>query len=380
MGEDGRCFPRKDTQAYRLLELVAVCGEFPAEQVYRLAGSTSYKGTVTWLLKKERLLRVYYRDKLRGYRLGRRSKEMLLSDNPERFSFYLTGNVDTSLLKSEINRRIRLHRIAEVYVAMLNAGVTIFRDEKPRVFAPDGDQDRDQDRGLEGAAFYSSREVKEIGIDAVKIKGSRMAGVLLSPDGIFLTYNSGPYMAKWDYRAEQRAKAWMQITLCGGGNSLGYAPEDVCGLLFGDSLEPFCQILSGADSGARCFFLLDGSYGHFYYLTNDHKGEVMLRLLCDRDRREELDRILSQGLCAGNPNGTIENDALDGNGAPVLFGYLLDIPRIHRFCSALQLQERHGTLICFDSQREALERCYGGLVAFEAISFEKFERRFYPEI
>lgn len=97
MGEDGHYFPRKDTQAYRLLELVAVCGEFPAEQVYRLAGSTSYKGTVTWLLKKEKLLRVYYRDKLRGYRLGRRSKEILLSDNPERFSFYLTGNVDTSL-------------------------------------------------------------------------------------------------------------------------------------------------------------------------------------------------------------------------------------------------------------------------------------------
>lgn len=327
-------------------------------------------------MKKERLLRVYYRDKLRGYRLGRRARTALLSDNPERFSFYLTGNVDTSLLKSEATRRIRLHRIAEVYVAMLNAGVTIFRDEKPRVFAPDGDQDR----GLEGAAFYSSREVKETGIEAVKIKGSRMAGVLLSPDGVFLTYNSGPYMAKWDYRAEQRAKAWMQVTLCNGNAGLGYAPEDVCGLLFGDSLEPFCQILSGADSGARCFFLLDGSYGHFYYLTNDHKGEVMLGLLCDRDRREELDRILSQGLCAGNPGGVIENDALDGNGDPVLFGYLLDIPRIHRFCSALQLQERHGTLICFDFQREVLERCYGGLVAFEAISFEKFERRFYPEI
>ena len=105
--------------------------------------------------------------------------------------------MDTSLLKSEVTRRIRLHRIAEVYVAMLNAGVTIFRDEKPRVFSPDGDQDR----GLEGAAFYSSREVKETGIEAVKIKGSRMAGVLLAPDGVFLAYNSGPYMAKWDYRA-----------------------------------------------------------------------------------------------------------------------------------------------------------------------------------
>lgn len=374
MGEDGRCFPKKDTQAYRLLEMVAVCGEFPAELVYRLTGSTSYKETVTWLLKKEKLLRVYYRDKLRGYRLGRRAKARLLTDHPERFSFYLTGNVDTNLLKSEAARRIRLHRIAEVYVAMQNAGVAVFRDEKPKVFAPDmpccGKP--------EGPAFYSSREVKELGIEAVKIKGSRMAGVLLAPGNAFLTYNSGPYMAKWDYRAEQRAKALMQILLCGGGAGLGYAPDRISGLLFGNGLEPFYQILSSADSSERCFFLLDGNYEHFYYLTNDRRGEVMLKLLCDMGRRGELDRILSQGLNAGEPYGIIENDAVDKNGAPVLFGYLPDIPRIHRFCNALQMQGRHGTLVCFDFQREVLERCYGGLVAFEAISFEKFERRFYP--
>ncbi|MBD5532942.1 MAG: hypothetical protein HDQ98_12240 [Lachnospiraceae bacterium] len=374
MGEDGRCFPKKDTQAYRLLELVAVCGELPAELIYRLTGSTSYKETVTWLLKKEKLLRVYYRDKMRGYRLGRRAKAVLLSDNPERFSFYLTGNVDTNLLKSEVTRRIRLHRIAEVHVAMQNAGVAVFRDEKPKVFAPD----MPYCGKLEGTAFYSSREVKELGIEAVKIKGSRMAGVLLAPGSAFLTYNSGPYMAKWDYRAEQRTKALMQIVLCGGSAGLGYAPDRICGLMFGNGMEPFYQIISSADSSARCFFLLDGNYEHFYYLTNDRRGEVMLKLLCDTDGREELDRILSQGLNAGEPCGIIENDAVDKNGAPVLFGYLPDIPRIHRFCNALQLQGRYGTLICFDFQREVLERCYEGLVAFETISFEKFERRFYP--
>lgn len=374
MGEDGRCLPKKDTHAYRLLELVAVCGEFPAEEIYRLIGGTSYKDTVTWLLKKERYLRVYYRDRLRGYRLGRLAKAMLLSENPERFSFYLTGNVDTNLIKSEVTRRMRLHRIAEVYVAMQNAGVAIFRDEKPQVFAPDKPV-----RGrLERAAFYSSREVKELGIETVKIKGSRMTGVLLAPDRVFLTYNGGPYMAKWDYRSEQKAKALMQIVLCVGNSGFGYTPGGICGLLFGDDLEPFYQILSSADSRTRCFFLLDGNYGHFYYLTNDRIGEVMLKLLCDPERRGELDRILSQGLNAGEPHGIIENDAVDGNGDPVLFGYLLDIPRIHRFCNALQLQERHGTLICFDIQREILERCYGGLVTFETISFEKFERRFYP--
>ncbi len=374
MGEDGRCFPKKDTQAYRLLELVAVCGELPAELIYRLTGSTSYKETITWLLKKEKLLRVYYRDKMRGYRLGRRAKAILLSDNPERFSFYLTGNVDTNLLKSEVTRRIRLHRIAEVHVAMQNAGVAVFRDEKPKVFATD----MPYCGKLEGTAFYSSREVKELGIEAVKIKGSRMAGVLLAPGNAFLTYNSGSYMAKWDYRAEQRTKALMQIVLCGGSAGLGYAPDRICGLLFGNGMEPFYQIISSADSSARCFFLLDGNYEHFYYLTNDRRGEVMLKLLCDTDGREELDRILFQGLNAGEPYGIIENDAVDKNGAPVLFGYLPDIPRIHRFCNALQLQGRHGTLICFDFQREVLEHCYGGLVAFETISFEKFERRFYP--
>lgn len=162
---------------------------------------------------------------------------MLLSENPARFSFYLTGNVDTNLLKSEITRRLRLHRIAEVYVTMQNAGVAIFQDEKPKVFSTN----KPICGNLVRAVFYSSREVKELGIETVKIKGSRMTGVLLAPDRVFLTYNSGAYMAKWDYCVEQRAKVLMQIILCRGSVSLGYAPDRICGLLFGDSLDPFTR-------------------------------------------------------------------------------------------------------------------------------------------
>ena len=95
-------------------------------------------------------------------------------------------------------------------------------------------------------------------------------------------------------------------------------------------------------------------------------------------RRAELDRILMQGLCEGNARFTVENDAMDEAGCPVLFGYFLDIPRINRFCTALQIQDRKGTLICFDFQREVLERFCGGRVELSAISFEKFERRFFP--
>ena len=40
-------------------------------------------------LKKSGLLRTYYRDRLRGYRLGAKAKAALLDGWPERFSSYL---------------------------------------------------------------------------------------------------------------------------------------------------------------------------------------------------------------------------------------------------------------------------------------------------
>lgn len=46
-------------------------------------------------LKKAGLLRTYYRDRLRGYRLGIKAKSALLDGWPERFTFCLTGEYDT---------------------------------------------------------------------------------------------------------------------------------------------------------------------------------------------------------------------------------------------------------------------------------------------
>lgn len=102
-----------------------------------------------------------------------------------------------------------------------------------------------------------------------------------------------------------------------------------------------------------------------------------MKLLCDPVKRKQLDDILLQDLNAAERYGNMENDAADDNGNPVLLGYLLDIPRIQRFCNALWLQDQRGRLICFDFQREVLERCYGDLLIFETISFEKFERRLF---
>lgn len=135
---DKGTFPRQDTLGFYLLELAAICGEFPASLIPRIPGSSSYKEAVITSLKKEGLLRVFYKDRLRGFRLGRKAKGRLLAENPERFAFYLTGDTDTNRIRSEVTRRMRLHRAAETYAAMLNAGAAVFRDEKPPVFFTGG--------------------------------------------------------------------------------------------------------------------------------------------------------------------------------------------------------------------------------------------------
>ena len=69
-------FPRQDTLGRYLLELAAVCGEFPSSLLPRIPGSPSYKEAVITSLKKEGLLRVFYKDRLRGFRrsAGHRGK------------------------------------------------------------------------------------------------------------------------------------------------------------------------------------------------------------------------------------------------------------------------------------------------------------------
>lgn len=324
-------------------------------------------------LKKNGLLRTCYRDKLRTFRLTNRSKAYLLNDQPERFSFYLQGASDTNRPKSEITRRLRMCRIAETCVTMQNAGIAVFRDEKPMVFAPEGSPVS----RMETPAFYSSREIKELGVETVKIRGARMVGTLLAPSGVFLTYNNGASIAKWDYRAELRAKALMKIVLCQQRLCRQYQPDAVYGLLLGDGMEPAYQLFASMDSGTRCYFLLDGNYEHFYYLTNDHRGEVILKLLCDPAKTTALDHILMQGLNAKKPGWLVENDAIDKDGNPVLFAYSFDMPRIVRFVTALQLQSRSGTLICFDFQAETLRRYCDERVSLQSISLEKLEGRFF---
>lgn len=365
--------PDKETVGHMLLELTAISGELPANQLHRLAGGDSYKLTVVRILKNQKLLRTYYRDSLRGYRITVHTKKSLCMDNPNRFSFALSGSAETNIVKSELTRRLRLHRVAEATITMQNAGVLIFRDEKPHVFSTDWSDNHELI--IHEPAFYNSREIKEIGTVFTKIRGARSVGVLLTTTEIYVVYNLGDTLMKWEYKSEMRTKALMKTVLCRERLPTQYAPDNVHGLILGNSMDIAYEILKG--KGGKQYFILDGNYEHFYFLTNDYKGEQLLRLLCSPALAKQLEEILCEDLYENLGSANLECDALDKGGLPVLLSFFCDLPRIKRFDTALQLQNKCGTLICFDFQKEALARYCSNQVQFQTIDFHKWERSFF---
>ena len=137
-------------------------------------------------------------------------------------------------------RRQRLHRIAEATITIQNSGSAVFRDEKPYVFSPYWNDDINLE--IVSPAFYNSREIKEIGTAFVKIKGARSVGVLLTPKDVFVVYNLGNALMKWDYKSEMRTKALMKTVLC-RERLTGYSGEDIKGLLLADGMELCYEIL-----------------------------------------------------------------------------------------------------------------------------------------
>lgn len=358
--------------------MTAICGELPASLISRFAGGDRYKELVVLSLKKEKLLTVFSQDHLRGYRLGRRAKSLLLESQPDRFSFFLSGRSDTNHIKSETARRARLHRVAASTLLALNSGACVFRDEKPHVFSPSVNSFPYASDLSDDSFFYSSREVKEMGVDATRIRGSRMTGVLLAPSAAYLMYQGGVQIPELDHKAEQRARSFLLHVLCDSRFAGRYGSDRMRTILACDDMQVLVEILQGAQTPKRHFFLLEDSHNNLYYLTNDHHGDVLLGLLCDPARQAAFSKTLLSELRAPPHSLPVEYDAVDKAGRPVLFAYLPDIPRLGRFLAGLSLHGLQGCIACFDFQAQALESCCGKNVTILPISFDQFERGFCP--
>ncbi len=360
---------RPNTQKYQLLELIGISGEFPADQLNRLFSSPSYAEKVITELKTDKLIRTHYKDKLRGYRLTKRGKEILLSNHPARFQCFFTGSTETNHIRSEVSRRLRLHQKAQTYLTFSHVRIPFYYDEKPQIFSLER-----EDIGLQSLpCFYSSREIKELGEVTLKIKSSRSLGILLAQHCVYAVYNTGSSILKWEHKTEIKLNAFLQHSLQGFPYS---GHPRIRAMMFGDTMETALRLLTSTGGYRRSLFMLDDSFEHFHFLPSNGQGETLLKLLVKPEMMAALDRLLLSNQ--ENLKGDIpfEHDAVASNETPTLLAYDFDMQRICRFNKGLDVYGMAGNLICFDFQKTVLGQYFRETASIETIDLKKFERRF----
>lgn len=368
------------TGPYRLMELAAISGECSTRVLPILGLAPSYSEKLVTRLKGEGLIKTHYKDGLRGYRLTSRGKELLLEENHSRFSFYLSGSSDTNHPRSDIPRRLRLQQASIAYAMLCNAGVEVFRDRKPRLFQA-GDAARAAPFPMPLPAFYHSREVKELGAEAVKVNSSRAMGILFAPECIYALFCTGSAPMKWEYRTELKVKALLSYHASRGILSRGriepcYHPDTpIKALLLGEGMDTALKLMESTGGFQKSYFYLDSSFAHFHYIPEGAQGEAMLRLLCSPTTQTALRNLLLSDLQPPRSGHGLEHDAVS-EGRPVLLAFDFDMLRLSRFRTALSFHGLSGNLICFDYQEPVLRQYFGDAAAIETIDLYKFERRF----
>lgn len=365
------------TSAHQLLTLIALSGECSTEILSHMGISPSYGEKLITKLKDNNLIKTHYKDRLRGYRLTRRGKRMLLEENPDRFAFYFNGSSDTNRPRSDYPRRLRLQQASIVYSMLLNTGVILFRDEKAPLFRGENHENLT----LPLPSFYHSREIKELGAETIKINNSRSIGILFAPKCIYVVFYTGDSLLKWQYRTELKVKTMLHYHTSRGilnreSLSPGYHPDTpVKALFIGKDMDTALKLMTSKGGYQKNYFYLDSSFDYFHYIPVSKAGETMLRLLCSPQLMLSLKKLLLSDLQPPCQDYGLEHDALQ-NGIPVLFAFDFDMLRISRFRTALSFHGLCGNLICFDFQKEILQEYFEDSVAIETINLNKFERRF----
>ena len=91
----------RNSQSYRLLTLVAMSGECSKEAMELLMPQDSYRKKLMMQLTGDNLIKGYEKNAVKGYRLSRRGKMLLLQMDKDRFGFFLEEGADANYAQIE---------------------------------------------------------------------------------------------------------------------------------------------------------------------------------------------------------------------------------------------------------------------------------------
>lgn len=358
----------KESQSYLILAVVCMAGESSENAIALLVPQESYRQKILYKLLGDKLLYIYKKDGIKGYRLTKKGKETLLLIDYERFGFFSSDGADFSMRRSNLSHRQRQHRISETIAIMEKSGVEIYYDKKIRIF----EEESAQPVVFSQSAFFHAKEVKAQGNLTKKMGNSRMTGVWLTSGSIWFCYNAGSGIMKWFENVERRADILVRSIL----KNQGMNCEAANAILFGENVDQALTYLT--DHKCRGY-ILNSVFERFCFVPMNSAGTFLLRLLGDAEKYNYLMAVLSEDLDGVKEDDRIEHYGYNAEGEPVLICIDFDLKRLLQFLTQLRYLEKCGEIICFDFQKEVIESFCDERTKISPVDFETFRESFFPE-
>ena len=360
MNKEGGAVLKFDRKNEEILGLILLSIDYPCRLMNRFecSGRSAYRAIEKMI--DDGYIKRYRKDGICSLRIMKKGQSILLDNNPDRYERAIEVK---RYSRSDLVKRLRLHRVASTYATMKNSEVKIYMDEKPDLFS----HDEKETITLTDTVFYSALEIKELGLECTKIKFSRSVGIVLCKDEKgFIVYNTDNSLMKWSGKAEQR----LYGVLTGILLNKGIQVNDFAGLMLGNDMNTALLQLNSKGGVKNSFFKLDNTYNEFYYVPSNKDGDFQLKLLVDTEKKGKIRESVMQSFRLTDSLFPFAADGVDTEDRVTLLAYEFDMEKIRKFKSGLEMFEKTGIVICFDFQRKVLEEYFGNLARIVTLNKE----------
>lgn len=177
---------------------------------------------------------------------------------------------------------------------------------------------------------------------------------------------------KWFETVENRADILIQSIL----RSKQLCFNGTNALLFGRGMQQAVQCLEDAKMRVT---ILNAPFQRFCFIPLDENGILLLKLMYDAEAYQSLLAVLAEDLQQKEEQPFIIQDGYNQNGHPTLICVDCDLKRLIQFQTQLSYLGVQGEVICFDFQKEAIEKYCGEQTKISTVNLETVRKNFLAD-
>ena len=368
---------RPGSPAFRLIELIASCGEFPLSSLGLLGDERWYRDCVRRLTEPD-LIRLSHTDilcaplilngkgKTKSVRLRKSAFPILESIGG--MDYYLHAYWHQKF-PGDAAHRERNFRVGEAMAMCMAAGIEFRPYRLPKLTTAG--------KGTPGKEplFYPSRLLKVGGGNDIRKTGfTRIAGAIFCGTEVFAVYNARNAVMKWQGAGEFKARESLSML---ARMNAGIPAAESC-ILFGASEEVAQKTVLPADDRRSPDFRFSSVYPRAHFVPANRDGVRLLRLMTVPGWRETILDLLFEPRTRTYDRGAFQYDAkVDG---VCIHSHLdADLSRLIRFRDAICYYQGPFEVICYPFQTDFLKRLFGDRVRLTQVEMRLVEKEFETE-